>query len=78
MENPRFGIVVPTLNSAATLEWTLCALRGQRDITPEIIVADSGSADGTLDICKKWGVPPSTSRLEICTELSTKGFVGWT
>ncbi len=57
MENPRFGIVVPTLNSAATLEWTLCALRGQRDITPEIIVADSGSADGTLDICKKWGVP---------------------
>ena len=57
MENPRFGIVVPTLNSAATLEWTLCALRGQRDITPEIIVADSGSEDGTLDICKKWGVP---------------------
>jgi glycosyltransferase involved in cell wall biosynthesis len=57
MKNPRIGIVVPTLNSSATLEWTLCALRNQRDITPEILVADSGSEDGTLDICKKWGVP---------------------
>jgi glycosyltransferase involved in cell wall biosynthesis len=55
--NPRLGIVVPTLNSSATLDWTLCALRGQRDMTAEIIVADSGSEDGTLDICKKWGVP---------------------
>jgi glycosyltransferase involved in cell wall biosynthesis len=57
MVTSRLGIVVPTLNSSATLEWTLCALRGQRDITPEIVVADSGSEDGTLDICKKWGVP---------------------
>ncbi len=57
MEHPRLGIVVPTLNSAATLEWTLCALHGQRDIIPEIVVADSGSNDGTLEICKRWGVP---------------------
>ncbi len=57
MATSRLGIVVPTLNSAATLEWTLCALRGQRDIIPQIVVADSGSEDGTLDICKKWGVP---------------------
>jgi len=57
MANPKIGIVVPTLNSAALLEWTLCALHAQRDITPEILVADSGSEDGTLDICKSWGVP---------------------
>jgi glycosyltransferase involved in cell wall biosynthesis len=57
MGNTRLGIVVPTLNSAATLEWTLCALRGQREVTPEIMVADSGSEDGTLDICQSWGVP---------------------
>jgi glycosyltransferase involved in cell wall biosynthesis len=56
MGNPKLGIVVPTLNSSATLEWTLCALQGQRDITPVIVIADSGSEDGTLDICKKWGV----------------------
>lgn len=52
----KLGIVVPTLNSASTLDWTLCALCGQRDVTAEIVVADSGSEDGTLDICKKWGV----------------------
>jgi glycosyltransferase involved in cell wall biosynthesis len=57
MKNPKLGIVVPTLNSSATLDWTLCALLGQRDVSPEIIVADSGSDDGTLDICKRWGVP---------------------
>jgi glycosyltransferase involved in cell wall biosynthesis len=56
MGHPRVGIVVPTLNSSATLAWTLCALREQRDIIPEIIVADSGSEDGTLEICKTWGV----------------------
>jgi glycosyltransferase involved in cell wall biosynthesis len=57
MNSPKLGIVVPTLNSSATLEWTLCALRGQKGLTAEIVVADSGSDDGTLDICKNWGVP---------------------
>jgi glycosyltransferase involved in cell wall biosynthesis len=53
----KIGVVVPTLNSAPTLTWTLCALRSQKGVTPEIIVADSGSEDGTLDICKNWDVP---------------------
>jgi glycosyltransferase involved in cell wall biosynthesis len=57
MRRLQLGIVVPTLNSAVTLPWTLCSLRSQKDITHEIIVADSGSADGTLDICRSWGVP---------------------
>lgn len=57
MKNSQLGIVVPTLNSAATLDWTLCALRKQREIATEIVVADSGSEDGTLDICKGWNVP---------------------
>jgi glycosyltransferase involved in cell wall biosynthesis len=56
MPKPRIGVVVPTLNSASTLPWTLLSLRSQRDVTLEIIVADSGSQDGTLDICKSWGV----------------------
>jgi glycosyltransferase involved in cell wall biosynthesis len=56
MPKPKIGIVVPTLNSAATLDWTLCALRGQRGIEVDIVVADSGSEDGTLDICNRWGV----------------------
>lgn len=57
MRNMSIGVVVPTLNSASTLDWTLCALKNQRGICTEIIVADSGSEDGTLEICKKWSVP---------------------
>ena len=57
MARPQIAVVVPTLNSSATLAWTLCALRSQRDITIDIIVADSGSEDGTLDICKRSGIP---------------------
>jgi len=53
----QIGVVVPTLNSAVTLPWTLCSLRNQRDIEVEILVVDSGSRDGTLDICKFWDVP---------------------
>lgn len=65
MTSAQIGIVVPTLNSAATLDWTLCALRNQRDIAVNVIVADSGSEDGTLEICKRWSVetiyvPPGT------------------
>lgn len=56
MRNASIGVVVPTLNSASTLDWTLCALRNQRGICAEIIVADSGSKDGTLDISERWGV----------------------
>jgi glycosyltransferase involved in cell wall biosynthesis len=65
MTSAQIGIVVPTLNSATTLDWTLCALRNQRDIAANVIVADSGSEDGTLEICKRWSVetiyvPPGT------------------
>jgi glycosyltransferase involved in cell wall biosynthesis len=48
--------VVPTLNSAATLDMTLYALRSQKDVEVNIIVVDSGSTDETLDICKRWDV----------------------
>jgi glycosyltransferase involved in cell wall biosynthesis len=56
MNQPPISCVVPTLNSAATLDATLLSLHAQQNIHPEIIVADSGSADGTLDICRRWGV----------------------
>ena len=56
MAKQQIGVVVPTLNSAATLTWTLCSLRSQRDVSVEMIVADSGSVDGTLNICKFWDV----------------------
>lgn len=48
--------VVPTLNSAATLDMTLLSLRSQKNINLNIIVVDSGSTDGTLNICRRWDV----------------------
>ncbi|MEB3214733.1 MAG: glycosyltransferase [Nostocales cyanobacterium 94392] len=52
----EISYVVPTLNSVKTLEQTLLSLKSQNEIDINIIVIDSGSKDGTLDICKKWQV----------------------
>ncbi|MBK6799327.1 MAG: glycosyltransferase [Acidobacteria bacterium] len=49
--------VVPTLNSGSTLEMTLLSLRNQIAQHVDVIVADSGSTDRTLEICSKWGIP---------------------
>ena len=57
MNKKQISVVVPTWNSAATLDWTLLSLRRQRDCDVHIVVADSGSTDGTLEICKHWNVP---------------------
>lgn len=47
--------VIPAWNGAATLEATLRSLREQRNV--EVILVDSGSTDGTLDIAARFGVP---------------------
>jgi len=49
------GVVVPTLNCAAFLADTLSCLRRVRDVG-QVVVADSGSTDGTLDIARAAGV----------------------
>jgi len=60
MESPakRLGealtVVVPTLNSAGTLDWTLASLCSHTAI--RVIVADSYSTDGTADVCRRWNV----------------------
>lgn len=56
MPEIEIGVVVPTLNSAKTLEWTLLALCNQTDCQVQIIVVDSGSTDRTLSICKEYQV----------------------
>lgn len=53
---PSLSIVIPTLNSAAVLEKCLLSIFVQ-DYPKnkiEIIIADGGSVDGTLDIAKKY------------------------
>jgi len=50
---PEVSIVVPTRNGAATLPTLLGALATQSDPAPrELIVVDSGSTDGTLDLVR--------------------------
>src|SRR5207253_199231 len=53
----QVGIVIPTLNSARTLEWTLLSLLRQDGCEMRLVVADSNSSDGTLEICARWNVP---------------------
>lgn len=65
MSSPSISCVVPTLNSAATLDATLLSLRSQQNVKLELLVADSGSTDGTLEICRRWDaatiyVPPGS------------------
>lgn len=50
MRDADIGVVVPTLNNAKTLEWTLLALKSQEGCRVKIIVVDSGSTDETLAI----------------------------
>ena len=47
-------VVIPTLNSAATLDWTLASLCPAGNV--RVIVADSFSDDGTHEICSRWNV----------------------
>ena len=46
---PALTIVIPTLNAAATLPATLAALGDAH----EIVIADSGSTDGTRAACAR-------------------------
>ena len=52
-DSPTISYVIPTLNSAATLETTLLSLRSQLDANLQITVVDSGSTDDTLAICQR-------------------------
>lgn len=53
MNNLEIGVVVPTFNSAETLEWTVLALKKQEGCRVNIVVVDSGSSDDTLEICAR-------------------------
>jgi len=53
----KIGVVIPTLNSASTLSYTLNSLIDQVGLIPNILVVDGGSSDKTLDVCAKFEVP---------------------
>lgn len=53
---PKVTYIIPTLNSAETLDLTIYSLKCQQNVDVDIIIVDSGSTDTTLEICQKWGV----------------------
>lgn len=47
--------VMPAYNGAKYIRDTLESVLGQQDVTPEVIVVDDGSTDGTWDILEGFG-----------------------
>jgi len=65
---PPISVIVRAKNKADTIGGTLSALRRQ-SVPAEVIVVDSGSTDGTLDIARQW----ADRVLEIAPESFTYG-----
>ncbi|MDP2028646.1 MAG: glycosyltransferase family 2 protein [Thiobacillus sp.] len=53
--NPRFSVVIPAYNSAATLARAIESVRAQSWPAHEIIVVDDGSNDTTADVARQFG-----------------------
>lgn len=57
----KISATILTLNEAHRIE---ACLESLRDVADEIVVVDSGSTDGTLDICRRYGCRISVRRME--------------
>ena len=54
-DEPAISVVIPTLNAVATLDEQLAALLDQDCPVPfEIVLADNGSTDGTIELIEHW------------------------
>jgi len=52
---PELAVVIPTLDEAGALPVLLDQLRRQERIAVEVIVADGGSSDSTIEIARRYG-----------------------
>ena len=55
MNAPRFSVIIPAYNSAATLPRALDSVLAQREPAHEILVVDDASADATPDVVAAYG-----------------------
>jgi len=53
--NPRFSVIIPAFNAAATLVRAIESVRVQSWPAHEIIVVDDGSTDATIEIARQYG-----------------------
>ncbi len=54
MNKPKVSVVIPTYNSERTLQDCLESIKHQDYPDVEIIIADDGSTDSTLEIARKY------------------------
>lgn len=55
MSAPTFSIIVPTFNSAATLQACIESITRQTYTDYELVLVDGASTDGTVDIANSFG-----------------------
>ena len=52
---PRVSVIIPVFNAARTIEQALASVRAQSFTDFEIVAADDGSTDGSLEILGRYG-----------------------
>ena len=74
MSEPELSVVIPVRNMAGTIGDQLAALADQQtDVIFEVIVADNGSSDGTLDRARAWQGRLPLLRLVDASEVRAMG-----
>jgi glycosyltransferase involved in cell wall biosynthesis len=54
VSRPQISVIVPVLNSRATLRRCLDSVLGQKSADFELVVVDGGSTDGSVDILREY------------------------